>query len=128
VRLLLDTHALLWMLLEPERLSERAKSAAASPSNLLLASIASLWELTIKLSAGKLKLPGSDVRFLTDNLSAFGIDLLPVLPAHLHALQQLPHHHRDPFDRMLIAQSQAEQVALLTADTHIARYQVDVLW
>jgi PIN domain nuclease of toxin-antitoxin system len=116
------------MMLEPERLSERARSATASPSNRLLVSIASLWEITIKLSAGKLKLPGSDVRLLTDNLTAFGIDLLPVLPAHLQTLQQLPHHHRDPFDRMLIAQSQAEQVALVTADAHIARYQIDVLW
>jgi len=128
VRLLLDTHVMLWSMLEPERLSERAQSALASPSNSLLVSIASLWEITIKMSAGKLKVVGSDVSLLTDNLAPYGIGVLSILPVHLYALQRLPYHHRDPFDRILIAQSQAEQATFVTADAHIARYPVDMLW
>jgi PIN domain nuclease of toxin-antitoxin system len=128
VRLLLDTHVMLWSMLEPERLSERAQSALASPSNSLLVSIASLWEITIKISAGKLKVVGSDVSLLTDNLAPYGIGVLSILPVHLYALQRLPYHHRDPFDRILIAQSQAEQATFVTADAHIARYPVDMLW
>jgi PIN domain nuclease of toxin-antitoxin system len=119
---------MLWSMLEPERLSERAQSALASPSNSLLVSIASLWEITIKISAGKLKVVGSDVSLLTDNLAPYGIGVLSILPVHLYALQRLPYHHRDPVDRILIAQSQAEQATFVTADAHIARYPVDMLW
>jgi PIN domain nuclease of toxin-antitoxin system len=119
---------MLWSMLEPERVSVKARSALADPTNRLLVSIASLWEITIKIGAGKLKVPGSDVGFLSNNLAAFGIEVLPILLAHLGALPRLPHHHRDPFDRILIAQSQTEQIALVTADAQIARYPVDVLW
>jgi PIN domain nuclease of toxin-antitoxin system len=115
-------------MLEPERLSAKAHSALADPENRLLVSIASLWEITIKISAGKFKLPGSDIGLLTNNLAPFGIGVLAILPAHLGALQRLPHYHRDPFDRLLIAQSQTEGVALATADAQISRYPVDVLW
>jgi PIN domain nuclease of toxin-antitoxin system len=118
---------MLWTMLEPERVSVKARGALDDPTNLLLVSIASLWEITIKIGAGKLKVPGSDVSFLSDNLADFGIGVLAILLAHLGALQRLPYHHRDPFDRILIAQSQTEQIALVTADAQISRYPVDVL-
>ena len=128
MKLLLDTHTLLWVLRDPERLSIAARTALSDPSNQLGVSIATLWEITIKIGAGKLILPGSDVMLLAEQLDAFRIELLPILPAHLRTLQQLPLHHRDPFDRMLIAQAIAESMLLVSVDVQIRQYAVELLW
>jgi PIN domain nuclease of toxin-antitoxin system len=108
VRLLLDTHTLIWAMLEPDMLSANAATLLADPSNALMASIASLWEITIKIGTGKMVIPGSDIDSIIQNLDPFRIQLIPVLPSHLLALQALPRHHKDPFDRILIAHVQRQ--------------------
>ena len=115
-------------MLEPERLSGKSTLGIGRPEESIARQHRVSWEVTIKISGGKLRVPGSDVGLLSNNLAAFGIGVLPILPAHLGALQRLPHYHRDPFDRLLIAQAQTEAVALATGDAQIARYPVDVLW
>lgn len=128
MRLLLDTHTLIWAMLEPEMLSADAAALLADPSNALTASIASLWELTIKIGTGKMVIAGSDIDSIIQNLDPFRIRLIPVLPRHLLALQVLPRHHKDPFDRILIAQAQTERLPLVTVDKKIRKYEVTALW
>lgn len=123
MRYLLDTHALLWALGEPGTLAPAAREAIASPANLIHVSIASLWECTIKASIGKLDLPPD---FL-DVIAETGYDALPIRLPHLAAYRSLPMHHRDPFDRLLVAQAQAEALTLITRDQEIAKYPVQLL-
>jgi PIN domain nuclease of toxin-antitoxin system len=115
-------------MLEPDMLSANAAALLADPSNALMASIASLWELTIKVGTGKMVTPGSDIDSIIQNLDPFRIQLIAVLPSHLLALQALPRHHKDPFDRILIAQAQTERLPLVTVDKKIRRYEVTALW
>lgn len=128
MRLLLDTHTLIWAMLEPDMLSANAATLLADPSNALMASIASLWEITIKIGTGKMVIPGSDIDSIIENLDPFRIQLIPVLPSHLLALQALPRHHKDPFDRILIAQAQTERLPLVTVDKKIREYNVTAIW
>jgi PIN domain nuclease of toxin-antitoxin system len=127
VKLLLDTHALLWMFLEPDKLSHSAKAAMADPETSLNVSVASLWEITIKIAKGQLSVPDNSVQYVLKLVDAARIPTLPIRPAHLLELQELPHHHKDPFDRVLIAQSRAEQLPLVTVDKDIERYDVQTL-
>ena len=126
--LLLDTHTMLWMLYEPNKLSARVRALLADPTNNLLVSICSLWELTIKIGIGKMEIPSSNIPALLRNLESFGVGLLPVIPTHLLALQQLPRHHRDPFDRILIAQAKAESIPLVSKDEDIQEYDLELVW
>jgi len=128
VRLLLDTHTLLWTFLEPEKLSVKAKATLADLSVPFFVSIASLWEITIKVANGKMVLVGSTVADVLLTLERSRIQILPVRTAHLLELQSLPHLHKDPFDRLLIAQSRAEQMPLVTVDKDIQRYNVQTIW
>jgi PIN domain nuclease of toxin-antitoxin system len=123
VRYLLDTHALLWALGDPGTLAPAAREAIATPANLIHVSIASLWECMIKASIGKLELPPD---FL-DAIAETGYEVLPIRLSHLGVYRSLPMYHRDPFDRILIAQAQAESLVLMTRDHEIARYQVEML-
>ncbi len=115
-------------MLEPDMLSANAATLLADPSNALMASIASLWEITIKIGTGKMVIPGSDIDSIIENLDPFRIQLIPVLPSHLLALQALPRHHKDPFDRILIAQAQTERLPLVTVDKKIREYNVTAIW
>ncbi len=108
MRLLLDTHALLWFLGGSDRLSTNARAAIEDVSNTRLFSVASAWEIAIKTSLGKLSLTTSFAQLIPGQLHANAIQLLPIHPAHMAALIGLPFHHRDPFDRMLVAQAVAE--------------------
>lgn len=128
MNLLLDTHTMLWAMHEPELLSATARTLVGDPSNTLLVSIASLWEITIKIGTGKIVIPGSDIDSVLQNLNPFRIRIIPVRPNHLRVLQALPRHHKDPFDRIIIAQSQIEQLPLITADKKIDDYSVRVIW
>jgi len=110
VRLLLDTHTYLWVVVQPERLSPEAHRLVADPANDLLLSIASLWEATIKIATGKLQVPGQTIAFFLQELARFHIDLLPIQPDHPRVLETIPSLHRDPFDRILLSQSIAEQM------------------
>jgi PIN domain nuclease of toxin-antitoxin system len=121
MRLLLDTHLLLWSAVEPERLSSKAQIAIGDEDNELLFSPASLWEVAIKQ---RLRRPDFqvDVRLLRRNLLMNGYDELSVTGEHAVAVADLPPIHRDPFDRLLVAQSMVEGITLLTADRTMARY------
>ena len=121
MRLLLDTHLLLWSAVEPERLSSKAQIAIGDEDNELLFSPASLWEVAIKQ---RLRRPDFqvDVRLVRRNLLMNGYDELSVTGEHAVAVADLPPIHRDPFDRLLVAQSMVEGITLLTADRTVARY------
>lgn len=119
---LLDTHVALWWL-DDQHLSPVARDAIADPSRVVHVSLATLWELAIKHSMGRLRLRGHLDEVLVGN----GIDLLAVTPAHAFAVRDLPLHHRDPFDRMLVAQALVEGLTVVTRDRRIAEYGVRVM-
>jgi PIN domain nuclease of toxin-antitoxin system len=122
-RLLLDTLVLLWWRLDDARLNESARDAIAS-ADLVLVSAASAWEVAIKVRLGRLVL---DADFAT-GVSESGFERLPVGFEHAAETKGLPDHHRDPFDRMLVAQARVERLTLVTHDRRLAAYEVDLLW
>ena len=119
---LAETHVVLWFWLPDPRLSVRHRDFSLSETPVT-ASIASIWEVSIKCALGKLMAPDP----LTAALEEAGLTLLPITPRHAEAVRHLPHHHGDPFDRMLIAQAQVEGLTLLTADRRFAAYDVAVV-
>ena len=127
MRLLLDTHMFLWFLSEESRMPEETREAIASRENSVLVSAASVWEIAIKASIGRLKIARTDVMKLPYLIEASGLAELPVLARHAAAVSALPMHHRDPFDRLLIAQARAESLTLATIDPAIRRYDVETL-
>src|SRR5256885_16985403 len=113
---LLDTHAFLWADGEPERLSAKAKAACEDTSSELLLSVARLWEIQIKIQLGKLSLRTSLRQILDDWLQQGNLRILPANLEHVLRLESLPAHHKDPFDRVLVARAQVEAYALITQD------------
>jgi PIN domain nuclease of toxin-antitoxin system len=128
LRLLLDTNALLWAMLAPWNLSAKAADLLADPGNMLFISIASLWEITIKVGLGKLAIPNADIELFIANLDAFRIRVLPIRSEDLIALQRLASHHKDPFDRILVCQAQVEGMPIVTTDKMIPLYDVRAIW
>jgi PIN domain nuclease of toxin-antitoxin system len=126
MKVLLDTHAFIWAITDERRLSPRARSLIASSE--LWWSVVSLWEAIQKAQVGKLSLPLPAGPFLTGELSSNHVRLLPVSLSHVLRVEELPLHHRDPFDRLLIAQSIEEKWPIITADPWFTRYPVDVIW
>jgi PIN domain nuclease of toxin-antitoxin system len=124
VRFLLDTHAFLWWMEGSRALGPAARAAIADPANEVVFSIASSWELTIKSALGKLRFPADLETTLRDE----GFGVLPVTFAHLRELAALPPLHKDPFDRMLIAQSRSDGLAIVTADPAFAPYGPAIIW
>ncbi|WP_136709592.1 type II toxin-antitoxin system VapC family toxin [Agromyces sp. H66] len=122
MRLLLDTQVLLWWLADDRRLGDDHRALIADASNIVLVSAMTVAEIAIKTSLGKLDAPDD----LLPTLEAGGFDELTFESRHAEVLRSLPWHHRDPFDRMLIAQAIAEQLTVLTADPHFAAYGVDL--
>lgn len=123
MRLLLDTHALLWFLGEPDRLAPDARRAIVD-ADVVTVSAASFWEISTKIARGRLRVPSDD---LLGEVGEWGFETLALTPDHAWAAGGLPLHHRDPFDRMLVAQAQLEGLTIVTRDPAIARYQVAVL-
>jgi PIN domain nuclease of toxin-antitoxin system len=123
VKLLLDTHVLLWWLGDDDRLHERTAAAIASGDNEVLVSAATVWEVEIKRAKGTLSAPDD----LLDQIAACGFGLLAIEGSHALAAGRLPQHHQDPFDRMLVAQATAEEAALVTADGALAAYGAAML-
>ena len=121
--MLLDTHVLLWYALGDRKRISRSLQQRIETSRSF-ASIASLWEIAIKSALGKLEAP-DDLPALVE---ALGFELLPVTAEHAWAVRELPHHHRDPFDRLLIAQAQVERLPILSADPAFAAYDIEVTW
>lgn len=128
MRILLDSHALIWWLSDDPRLSPVARALIADVSNTVLVSSASAWELSTKLRLGKLVDATGVIPRLPDVLLERGMTELPVTVAHAVEAGALPGPHRDPFDRMLIAQSRIEQVPVVTIDPVFQTYAVDVIW
>ncbi len=127
MRLLLDTHTFLWFIDDNPRLSARAKALLESDADLLL-SVASLWEISIKMSIGKFNLSQPFDVFVPQQLAANSIEILPISLAHLGVISTLPFHHRDPFDRLLIAQAMIEQLPIVSIDAAFDAYSVKRLW
>jgi PIN domain nuclease of toxin-antitoxin system len=123
VKLLLDTHSLLWALSVPEQLADDARGRISAPENQVFASAASVWEIAIKVSSGKLRAPAD----LAADISAAGFSELPITIEHGLAAGRLPRHHGDPFDRMLVAQASIEDLTLVTRDRTLAEYGVAIL-
>ncbi len=128
MNILLDTQAFLWWIADDPRLSARALELISNPDHVLFFSAASGWEIAIKARLGKLTLPGNPERFVADQLTMNAFGSLPIQLSHALHVYTLPVHHRDPFDRILVAQSQLEDMPILTADLQIAQYRVEVLW
>jgi PIN domain nuclease of toxin-antitoxin system len=123
LRLLLDTNAYIWAITRPSELSTVARQAIEDPGNHRFVSIASLWEMAVKLSVGKLSLPANYM----DGVDHIGAELLPITVPHLMQVQSLPLHHRDPFDRMMIAQTLKESLTIVTRERAFRAYGVPLL-
>lgn len=125
IRLLLDTNVALWLILgDRERVSRAAVEAMEDEANEIALSAASIWEIAVKRSLGKLTIEDRWAKALT----RLGFEPLPVTAVHAEAVERLPWHHRDPFDRLLVAQARAEGRTLVSADPRLAEYDVDLLW
>lgn len=128
MRALLDTHAFLWWIAGDDRLSDRASRTIADSGNEILVSAASIWEIAIKARLGRLSIPGDPGQFIGGQVVENAFRGLPIVAGHALRVWELPDHHRDPFDRMLVAQAQVEGLALISRDHHVARYDVEVIW
>ena len=124
---LVDTHALLWFVAGDPRLTAKARKAIESPDTANYVSMASWWEMAIKCSLGKLKLETPLDLFMSQCVEE-GFRILPVEADHLTPLVDLPFHHRDPFDRLIICQAMQERMPICTGDTNFQRYKVRVVW
>jgi PIN domain nuclease of toxin-antitoxin system len=127
VKLLLDTHVWLWWQMAPERLSDKARDQIASAEAEVFLSTVSTWEMAIKITAGKLQLPAPLDEIIPDSLLRDDFRSLPLQHHHCFELAFLPMHHRDPFDRMLVAQARSEQLVLVTADRQLERYDLEMM-
>ena len=128
MRVLTDTHAMLWWLRDDQRLSHRARQILGDGGNELLWSIASSWEIAVKLGLGKMEIDKPLARLFADLVSEQGVTVLPVGHEHCALLAGLALHHRDPFDRMLVVQAMQERVPILTADPKLALYDAEIIW
>ena len=128
MKVLLDTHTFLWAIRADERLSSRAREIFIAGRNELLLSVASIWEILLKVQVGKIRFEEPAVGYLKRQIFKNNIRMLPILMDHVAHLESLPLHHRDPFDRILVAQSMEENLSLLSADPLMKSYSVSVLW
>lgn len=123
MNLLLDTHVLLWWLDDYPTLSKKAKDEIANGKNLVFISAVVIWEIRIKQSLGKLKVPNNFRKVLDSQ----PFEQLDITVEHAHAVGDLPAHHRDPFDRMLVAQTKVEHLTLVTRDIHLEKYKIPII-
>lgn len=128
MNLLLDTHVFLWLNDTPEKLSSTALAACQDENNTLFLSLASAWEIQIKQQLGKLEISESLQTLISTQQQQNGLQLLPIELAHIEGLSQLPAVHRDPFDRLLIAQSIQQHMQIVSADQVFTGYPVNLIW
>ncbi|MBF0227597.1 MAG: type II toxin-antitoxin system VapC family toxin [Desulfobacterales bacterium] len=128
MKLLLDTHVFLWLLFAPEKVTTKVKLIYKDQKNVVFLSLISIWEIQIKSQLGKLYLDVDLEKIIDDNINKGFIKLLPIRLAHILSLKELPFHHKDPFDRLLIAQSIQENLTIVTADSYFTDYDAKTLW
>jgi PIN domain nuclease of toxin-antitoxin system len=128
VRVLIDTHVFIWYVQTSERLPRSVTAVINDGRNDILLSIASVWEMAIKQSTGKLSLGVPYASFIEEQMRLNNMELLPVRLNHLEIVTTLPFHHRDPFDRLIIAQAMAEDIVLISADSVFSLYPVQRMW
>jgi len=128
LRLLLDTHALLWWITDSAKLSARARQSIGTGANVLFWSAASSWEVGIKYALKRLELPAPPEEYLLQHLEMNAVERLDISERHAYRAAALPRHHADPFDRMLVAQAQLEGLRVVTADPLLARYDLKIVW
>lgn len=128
MRALLDTHVFLWWITADSRLPSQVREIIADGNNELFFSAASCWEIAIKTQLGRISLPGRPDVFISDQMTINAIQGLPIQASHALHVFNLPHLHRDPFDRIIVAQSQLEGLPVITSDTLIAEYKVEIIW
>jgi len=128
MKILLDTHAFIWADAEPQKLSASAKAACEDPANQLFLSTVSVWEMQIKVMLGKLTLRGPLRLVIQDWIQQSGLAIWPMNLEHVLHLANLPSHHKDPFDRMLVAQALVEGWDIVSHDPAISQYPVKVIW
>ena len=128
MRLLLDTHTFLWFIQGNDSLSNTAKASIENSENQKLISIASLWEIAIKTSIGKLSVEMSMTDLVEKQVLGNALGILSITPEHLEKLTDLPFHHKDPFDRLIIAQSLAENISIVSRDKMFGDYSAQLIW
>ncbi|MCH7587439.1 MAG: type II toxin-antitoxin system VapC family toxin [Chloroflexi bacterium] len=128
MRALLDTHTFLWWITDSPELSQSARNAIGDSTNELYLSAASGWEIAIKTKLGRLGIAGDPEKLIPEQMALNAIDGLPVQMSHALHVFQLPDLHRDPFDRILIAQCQVEEIPIITRDPAISQYDVEIIW
>jgi len=128
MRYLLDTHTFLWWNMDDSQLSRLAKEVISNGNNEIFLSAATAWEIAIKTAHGRLTLPEDPTRYVSNRLNLHGFQALPIQIHHAVQVYKLPTHHADPFDRLLIAQSQIESMPLISVDSEIRKYEVEVVW
>lgn len=128
MKILLDTHAFLWFVLNDSSLPGRAHALISDPANEILLSPVTYWEVAIKIRLGKFGLPGPFLPFMTRQIEQNSFVILPIELTHAEVVSTLPFHHRDPFDRMLVAQAMVERVPILSADLALDAYPAARIW
>ena len=128
MKVLLDTHAFLWLITDEDRLSENARETFLNTENSLFFSAASLWEICIKKGLGKISLKGGWFQTIQKEMEINTIQWLPIEMTHCAEVTELPYHHRDPFDRMLIAQAIVEKMKLLSLDSRLSDDAIELIW
>jgi PIN domain nuclease of toxin-antitoxin system len=128
MNILLDTHVFLWLRSSPEKIPEKVLSAYYDLNNEIFLSVASIWEIQIKHQLGKLVLELPLDRLIDEQCVNNGLQLVPIETYHIFALAELPFHHKDPFDRLILVQAQLENLKLASADTVFCDYDVNLFW
>jgi PIN domain nuclease of toxin-antitoxin system len=128
VKVLFDTHAFFWAVSSDRRLSPSARDVFVRPENEVVLSVASIWEILLKAATGRFPFPQPAGAFIRSAMSKTSVTVLPILLQHVLRVEQLPPHHRDPFDRIILAQAIEEQIPIVSVDEKLRQYPVQVLW
>ena len=128
MKLLLDSNVLLWSIFDRKMLSSKVRRLIEDDAHEIFVSVASVWELSIKVAKGKLALPGGSIRYVMEQIQRTETTVLPLSNKHILRVETLPHHHGDPFDRMIVAQALEEDCTILSSDVAMAAYDARVIW
>ncbi len=128
MKLLLDSNVLLWSIFDRKMLSSKVRRLIEDDAHEIFVSVASVWEISIKVAKGKLALPGGSIRYVMEQIQRTETTVLPLSNKHILRVETLPHHHGDPFDRMIVAQAMEEGCVILSSDVGMAAYDARVIW